>query len=650
MALVLGTAGHIDHGKTSLVRALTGIDCDRLEEEKRRGITIELGFAWAELPDGERLGIVDVPGHERFVKNMVAGAAGVDFVMLVIAADEGVMPQTREHLDICTLLGIDRGFVALTKCDMVDAQWLELVQEDIRNFLKGSFLENAPVFPVSSVTGEGIDALRAHIYRCAAEIPPRRPTDLFRLPIDRVFGMKGHGTVVTGTVISGGLESGEELAAMPEGIAVRARSLQRHGAAAEVVRAGQRCAVNVQGTETDSLHRGQVLARPGTLFPSRRWLLQLTCLPSAPRALRQRTEVHFHHGTQECAARVIFFDRDRLAPGESCLAELRFPQPLAGVFGDHCVVRAYSPLRTVAGGSIVSPLPPELRARDPRRARNLELFRELAALATPARLAEDGGMALVLAIMEIRHVMGCDVPTLQALSGLPATQLHKLLVDLASRGKLICWNREQRQWIDGQAFELLMQSACRRAAELHRKAPLKPSHGQGAICAGWSKDLPPRLVQRVLENAIKKGLLVQEGDGLRLPSHTVSLAGDQQGLRQKLLAAHEAGGMAPPNLKDVLAELNVSQKEAAPVLRLLCEEKALVRVADGLYYAAAPLEEILSRTRQWFADHDDLGLAGLKEITGLSRKFLIALLEYMDREKITVRVGDARHLRSRQPA
>lgn len=650
MALVLGTAGHIDHGKTSLVRALTGIDCDRLEEEKRRGITIELGFAWTELPDGERLGIVDVPGHERFVKNMVAGAAGVDFVMLVIAADEGVMPQTREHLDICTLLGITHGFVALTKIDMVDAQWLDLVQEDIRAFLKGSFLEHAPIFPVSSVTGEGLDALRAYIQRCAAEIPPRRPTDLFRLPIDRVFGMKGHGTVVTGTVISGSLESGEELSAMPEGIAVRARALQRHGAAAEVVRAGQRCAVNVQGAETDSLRRGQVLARPGSLFPSRRWLLQLSCLPSAPRALRQRTEVHFHHGTQECAARVVFFDRDRLAPGESCLAELRFPQPLAGVFGDHCVIRAYSPLRTVAGGSIVSPLPPELRARDPRRAHNLELFRQLAGLATPARLAEDGGMALVLAIMDICHVQGCDVPTLQVLSGLPAPQLHKLLVDLASRGKLLCWNKEQRQWIDGEAFNQLMQSACARAGELHRKTPLKPTHSQGAVCAGWSKNLPPRLVQRVLESAVKKGLLVQEGDGLRLPSHTVSLAGDQQGLRQKLLAAYEAGGMAPPNLKEVLAELDVSQKEAAPVLRLLCEEKALVRVADGLYYAAAPLEEILNRTRQWFAGHDNLDLAGLKEITGLSRKFLIALLEYMDREKITVRVGDARHLRSRQPA
>lgn len=650
MALVLGTAGHIDHGKTSLVRALTGIDCDRLDEEKRRGITIELGFAWADLPDGDRLGIVDVPGHERFVKNMVAGAAGVDFVMLVIAADEGVMPQTREHLDICSLLGIRRGFVALTKIDMVDAQWLELVQEDIRAFLKGSFLENAPIFPVSSATGAGLEALRRHIHRCAAEMPPRNPGDIFRLPIDRVFSMKGYGTVVTGTVISGGLESGAELSVMPEGLPARARGLQRHGVTAEIVRTGQRCAINLQGPETDQLHRGQVLARPDTLFPSQRWLLRLACLPSAPRPLRQRTEVHFHHGTQECAARVVFFDRDRLAPGETCLAELRFAQPLVGVFGDHCVIRAYSPLRTVAGGSIVSPLPPELRARDPRRSRKLELLNQLTELAEPARLAEDGGAALVLALMDIRHTQGCTVPALQTLCGLSASRLHKLLVDLASRGKLLCWDKEGRQWISTEAFDLLMQAACSRAAELHRKHPLKPSLSQGAICAGWNKDLPPRLTQRVLEHAVKKGLLVPEGDGLRLPSHTVSLAADQQGLRQKLLDAHTAGGLTPPNLKDVLAELNVSQKEAAPVLRLLCEEKALVRVADGLYYAAAPLEDILDRTRQWFASHDNLDLAGLKEITGLSRKFLIALLEYMDREKITVRVGDARQLRSQRPA
>ena len=304
MSVVMGTAGHIDHGKTSLVRALTGIDCDRLEEEKRRGITIELGFAWAVMPDGERLGIVDVPGHERFVKNMVAGASGVDFVMLVIAADEGVMPQTREHLEICSLLGIRRGFVALTKIDMVDADWLALVTEDVRQFVAGSFLEGAPIFPVSASTGEGLDALKKYIFDSVKKMPTRDSSDIFRLPVDRVFTLKGHGTVVTGTVASGAVEAGEEVCIQPQGTLSRARSLQCHGDPAEVVRTGRRCAMNVQGVEVDDIHRGDVVCRPGTLFPSRRWLVRLSSLGSAPRPLRQRTEVHFHHGTRECAARV----------------------------------------------------------------------------------------------------------------------------------------------------------------------------------------------------------------------------------------------------------------------------------------------------------------------------------------------------------
>lgn len=648
MPLVLGTAGHIDHGKTSLVRTLTGIDCDRLEEEKRRGITIELGFAWAELPGGERLGIVDVPGHERFVRNMVAGAAGVDFVMLVIAADEGVMPQTREHLEICSLLGITRGFVALTKIDMVDADWLELVQEDVRAFLKGSFLEDAPIFPVSSRTGQGIDELKAHIFRCALQLPPRQTSDVFRLPVDRVFTMRGHGTVVTGTIISGGLESGEELEVMPEGLKARARGLQRHGSPAEILLHGQRCAVNLQGPDTDMLHRGQVLSRPGTLFPSQRWLLRLSCLPSAPRPLRQRTEVHFHHGTQECAARVIFFDRERLAPGESCLAELRFAHPLVGIFGDHCVLRAYAPLRTVAGGLLVAPLPPEFRARDPQRAHKLAACNTLHELGSPARLAEDAGLELVRTLLELSGPAGRSEAELQVMSGLGGTRLHKVLLALSSRGKAICWNSESRQWIDAGIFEQLMQAACARATELHKREPLKAAFSQGALSTGWSKGLSPRLVQRVLETAVKKGLLTSEGDGLRLTSHKVSLAADQARLREKLLEAHRSSGITPPNLKDVLEGLGVSLKEATPVLRLLTEERALVRVADGLYYSAEALDDILGRTRRWFESHDNLDLAGLKEITGLSRKFLIALLEYMDRERITVRVGDTRQLRTTQ--
>lgn len=647
MSVVMGTAGHIDHGKTSLVRALTGIDCDRLEEEKRRGITIELGFAWAVMPDGERLGIVDVPGHERFVKNMVAGASGVDFVMLVIAADEGVMPQTREHLEICSLLGIRRGFVALTKIDMVDADWLALVTEDVRQFVAGSFLEGAPIFPVSASTGEGLDALKKYIFDSVKKMPTRDSSDIFRLPVDRVFTLKGHGTVVTGTVASGAVEAGEEVCIQPQGTLSRARSLQCHGDPAEVVRTGRRCAMNVQGVEVDDIHRGDVVCRPGTLFPSRRWLVRLSSLGSAPRPLRQRTEVHFHHGTRECAARVRFYDRDKLAPGESCLAELRFSEDMVGLFGDHCVLRAYSPLRTVAGGIVVSPLPPELRARDPQRAEKLDLLNRLPELAAPDYLTAHTASDLVAAALELAGVAGADVPHLQALTGLGATPLQKCLLDMASRGKVICWDKESRSWITSLALQQLLDACVARAGQCHTKDPLKPAVSQGAICSGWSAGLPPRLVQKVLELALKKGLLVREGDGLRLPSHKVSLGSDAERLRTALLEAHDKAGMTPPNLKDVLEQIEATEKQAAPVLRLLCEEKRLVRLKDGLYCSRAAVDEILDKVRAWFADHDDLDVAGLKTLLGLSRKYLIALLEYMDREKITVRVGDKRQYRGR---
>ena len=647
MSVVMGTAGHIDHGKTSLVRALTGIDCDRLEEEKRRGITIELGFAWADMPGGERLGIVDVPGHERFVKNMVAGASGVDFVMLVIAADEGVMPQTREHLEICSLLGIRRGFVALTKIDMADAAWLELVTEDVRQFVAGSFLEGAPIFPVSAATGQGMEALRKYLFDSVKKMPARDGTDIFRLPVDRVFTLKGHGTVVTGTVASGAVETGEEVCVQPQGTPSRARSLQCHGAPAEIVRAGRRCAMNLQGVDVDDIRRGDVVCRPGTLFPSRRWLVNLTCLASAPRPLRQRTEVHFHHGTRECAARVRFYDRDRLAPGETCLAELRFSEDMTGLFGDHCVLRAYSPLRTVAGGTAVSVLPPELRARDPRRVEKLALLARLPELADPGYVTEHTASALVSAALELAGPAGTDVPRLQVLTGLRATPLQKQLQDMASRGNALCWDRESRAWITTPALQRLLDACVARTGQCHTRDPLKPAVSQGAACAGWSAGLPPRLVQKTLELALKKGLLVREGDGQRLPSHKVSLGDDAERLRTILLEAHDRAGMTPPNLKDVLEDTGATEKQALPVLRLLCEEKRLVRLKDGLYCSRAAVDAILDRVRAWFADHDDLDVGGLKTLLGLSRKYLIAILEYMDREKITVRIGDKRQYRGR---
>ncbi len=650
MAIVMGTAGHIDHGKTALVRRLTGIDCDRLEEEKRRGITIELGFAFCELADGSRLGIVDVPGHEKFVRNMVAGASGIDFVMLVIAADEGVMPQTREHLEICSLLGIRHGLVALTKIDMVDAEWLELAREDVAAFLKGTFLEDAPCFPVSSVTGEGVDALREHILAREKILTPRRRTDLFRLPVDRVFTMKGHGTVVTGTMISGSLEAGENLVVLPAGLEARVRSLQSHGMTVDVAPAGRRTAVNLASLDVEDVRRGDVLARPDTLFPSDRWLVRLTCLGSSPRALRHRAEIHFHHGSREVAARLHFFDRDRLAPGECALCQVRLDEPLVGVFGDHCVIRAFSPLRTVAGGLVLHPLGLPFRRRDgtPERIASL--------LGLPEAPDDARVRVQVELASQLAESRGVTLAELSVLTNLDTGQMSKALQGLADRGEIFRYDRDTLAYVAAAAVAELTTGCLEAAAAFHRKEPLKQGMARGALLSstgehaggGWSAGLPPRLAQFIVDRLLRSGKLVDEGEVIRLASHTVSLASDQECLKTSLLEAHVRAGATPPNLKEVLDKIGADPKAAASVLRLLTAEGRLVKIRDGLYYHAPVIAGMEEKMRVWFETHDDLDPAGFRELSGgLSRKYVIALLEYFDREKITIRVGDRRQLRAR---
>ncbi len=638
MALVLGSAGHIDHGKTSLVRALTGIDCDRLEEEKRRGITIELGFAFLPLPEelqqGTHLGIVDVPGHERFVKNMVAGAAGIDFVMLVIAADEGIMPQTREHLEICSLLGIKHGFIALTKIDMVDDEWLSLVQDDIKTFLQGTFLEDAPMFPVSSVTKQGLEDIRAHIFSCVKTLNPQRESSVFRLPVDRIFSMKGHGTVVTGTLLAGGVNIGDDAVFMPHGVETKIRGIQWHGQSTEAAGPGQRCALNLLNVEVGQVQRGAVLAHPGTLFSSQRWMVHIQCLSSAPRALRARTEIHFHHGAREVTARLYFFDRERLEPGQSALTEIRFQEPMVGIYGDRCVLRAYSPLRTVAGGMLVHPIPLPLR----RKMKDFdERFALLNTLHNIANIDE-----LVLTQLKLAGIQGASFAELLVMTHSNTKKLEKTISSLGS--KLTCFDKDEKRYIHGEALTLLMQECLAQAAQFHKRDPLKLGMARGVLCP----NLPPKLAHLVIERCIKSGELVYDGDVLRLKSHSVELGVDDTALREKILAAHKAGGLTPPNLKDVLEDCQVDTKKATPLIKVLVDEKSLIKVKDGMYYDAAALQDIIARVRVWFENNDNLDLAGLKEILGgISRKYLIALLEYFDREKITVRVGDKRQLRGK---
>jgi len=641
MPVIMGTAGHIDHGKTTLVKALTGIDCDRLAEEKKRGITIELGFAFMDLPPAKggkggarRLGVVDVPGHERFVKNMVAGAAGIDFVMLVIAADEGIMPQTREHLEICSLLGITTGVVALTKVDMVEPDWLDMVKEEVAAYLTGSFLEGAPIVPVSAHTGQGLDALKAELAQLADAYEPHRRTDLFRLPVDRVFTMKGHGTVVTGTLVSGKVKVGDDITVYPGGLSSKVRTLQSHGAQVEEVAAGSRTAVNLAALEVEQLSRGDVLARPGSLFPSLSWDVELTCLKSSPRSIKHRKEVHFHHGAREVMARVYMLEGEALEPGQTAICRIRFTEPLAGVYGDRVVARSFSPLRTIAGGRLLNPLPHRVKRFSPA----VETLRGLGA-ATPEEI--------VLGQLALAGNAGLSFAELCVATSLESKALDKALQLMGGRQEAFLVDREARSYVSGQVVQALSEGLLAHLADFHAREPMKPGVARGGLASTWGRRLSPKLFHFVLEGLVRKGAIAAEAELLRLPGHKVSLAGDASALRGKLLSAYEAGGETPPNLKDVLEPLGLTFKEAAAVFKVLLDEGRLVKVKEEMYFARAPLDAVIERTRAFFADHEEMTPQDFREVSKLSRKYAIPLLEYFDKEKLTVRVGDNRRWRKR---
>lgn len=636
MSVIMGTAGHIDHGKTSLIRALTGIDCDRLGEEKRRGITIELGFAYADLPGGERMGIVDMPGHEKFVRTMVAGASGIDFVLLVISADEGVMPQTREHLEICTLLGVKHGIVALTKTDMVDADMLELAKEDVREFLTGTFLEGAPIFPVSSVTGEGLDALRAAIVE-ESRRQPRRRSDLFRLPVDRVFSLKGHGTVVTGTLVSGSAKCGDEVELLPSGKLSHIRSIQSHGQAQEEAEAGHRISLNLHGLGVEDISRGDVVTHVGTMKNSKRWIVELTCLKSSPRGLRHRGEVHFHHSARELAARLYFYDRDRLEPGDTALAEVHFSEPVAGIFGDRCIVRAFSPLRTVAGGSILYPL-----EGAPRRSHIDEAMQERLMALPDADEQTRIGVQL-----ELAGRFGATLADLSILTDLSRKSLEKHLQAMSGKGSALCWDKDARCWISSAWLDRLLDRALAATEAFHKKNPLEHGMAKGVILAGMGAGVPPKLAHFVLERLIRSGRLVAEGELLRLPDHKVSLADDQQALKEALLKAHEASPLMPPNHTELFAELGITARQAQPIFKLLVSEGSLVKIKEDLYYLSSVMDELRAKVRQFLQEHSEITPGDFRDISGISRKNGIALLEHFDKEQLTMRVGDKRVLRGR---
>ena len=630
-SVIVGTAGHIDHGKSALVRALTGTDPDRLAEEKRRGITIDLGFAHLELPapDGEqlRLGFVDVPGHERFVRNMLAGAGGIDVVLLVIAADEGVKPQTREHFDICRLLSVRRGLTVLTKSDLVDSDTLEVVKLEVEDFLRGSFLDGAPMVAVSSLTGAGIDDFKRELARVAAEAPKKDSQAVFRLPIDRVFTMKGFGTVATGTLIAGAVQDEDEVDLLPEGRRLRVRGIQVHGAKTRSATAGQRTAINLAGIAPEELARGMMLATRGVLQPSRRLDVRLTLLKSA-KPLRNRARVHLHVHSAETLAEVVLFEGDAVAPGSEAFVQLRLAEPLALVPGDRFIGRQFSPVVTTGGGEVLDAFPSPRRGSAEQRKQFLDL------------LASGDRVRILQARVARRALKGLSQRDALAETGWTSAELQRISAELL-RAKSIA-----------QYGEVMLSQEAVTQAKLLAIAEATRFHEQNKLVAGIGKEelrerlgLSAAIFDGILGELVRANQLAVAVDTVHLPGRGVALKDEESEAKQKIETAFRAAGLKVPALKEVLASLPVDKARAHKLVTLLLRDRVLVKLSDDLVFHREALDKMRAQVVALKPAVTKIDVGKFKDLVGVSRKYAIPLLEYLDREGVTRRVGDERVLR-----
>jgi selenocysteine-specific elongation factor len=621
--IIVGTAGHIDHGKTALVKALTGIDADRLEEEKRRGITIDLGFAHLQLTPALRLGFVDVPGHERFVKNMLAGVGGIDLLLFAIAADESIKPQTREHFDICRLLGIPRGVIALTKADLVDDDLVGLVRLEVEELVAGSFLEGAPIVPVSSVTGAGLDNLRSELARVAAGVPEKNAAGHFRLPVDRVFSVKGFGTVATGTLVSGRVAAEQTVEVYPAGRRLRVRGVQVHGSKADRAVAGQRTAVNLADIEPAELTRGDVLSEPG-LF---RAVKQVDCrldLLTGAKPLKHRAPVHFHSGTAEIEAEVRLLEGQKegtvaLKPGGRAYARLLLRDAALLLPGDRFIIRMFSPVVTIGGGVVVDLGERRYRKGDDVKAR-------LDVLAGPDAAARIG-----LLVREAAFGMG--TADLVARTGM----LEREIAAAAGRAAVVTVAQPQPWYMDRAWFQATRERLVKTVREFHQKHPLLPGIARQDVRGRELHDAPAFVLDALIADANQ---LVAEGETVRLRGHKLVLKEDEEQARAAIERAFEETGLAVPSLAEVLAKSGVEAARARSLLQILLRDKRLVRINDELVFHQSAIEGL--RGMLAAKKGTRFGVASFKEWTGVSRKYAIPLLEFLDREKVTRRDGDER--------
>jgi selenocysteine-specific elongation factor len=631
-SIIVGTAGHIDHGKTALVKALTGIDADRLEEEKRRGITIDLGFAHMDLPMPEgntlRLGFVDVPGHERFVRNMLAGVGGIDLVLLVIAADEAIKPQTREHFDILQLLGVQRGITVLTKSDAVDSETLDVVRLEVEEFLRGTFLDTpGSIIAVSSLTGAGLDELKRAMITAAEKASPRDSHALTRLPIDRVFTMKGFGTVVTGTLVAGTIRREDELEVFPGGRRVRVRGLQVHGQTTDIAVAGQRTAVNLAGVSTEDMSRGMTLAPVGAFQTTRRADVRLRLLSSAPRPLKERARVHFHSNSMETVAEVALLRDARqkaIAPGEKAFARLKLPEAALLLPGDRFIIRQFSPVITIGGGVVLDAAPM------PRMPANADFLNVLA-----GRDAE----SILKARITRRLEEGITTAKLVAETGWTRDIIEAALMPSARQGQVL---QIGDRWLLAAAVLALQQRILRKLEEFHKKNPLV-----GGIA---KEELREQVAASTEVFGATLGALVREkkievvGDSVRLHGHGVVMKDDEAESKKTIEDAFASAGLQVPALQQVIAGLKIDRPRAQKIVTLLLRDKILLKISDELVFHRSALDALRRQMAAYKLKSSKIDVAQFKELTGVTRKYAIPLLEYFDRERVTKRVGDAREI------
>lgn len=625
--VIVGTAGHIDHGKSSLVEVLTGTNPDRLEEEKRRGITIDLGFAFLKLGEVQ-LGFVDVPGHERFVRNMLAGVGGIDLVLLVVAADESIKPQTREHFDICRLLEIPRGLIAITKCDLVDSDVVGLVRLEAEEFVRGSFLEGAPIIPVSSKSGFGLDVIKNELAAVAQAVPEKDASRYFRLPIDRSFAMKGFGTVVTGTLVSGSLTIEDEAEIYPTRRRVRVRGLHSGGEAIERASAGQRTAVNLGGIDHNEIRRGMTLSAPRVFEPTARFDARVTLLDSA-RALKNRARVHFHQGASETIAEVVLLETNRMGPGELAFAQLRLESENLLLPGDRFILRQFSPVITIGGGVVIDGHASRHARSDPSALRFLNAL-------------ERGGHEEVLAALAERWPRPLALTEIIGRTGWMEAEILAAAKKLAAQKRIRILS-EQPLKIAG--FELVEKSsmALRKAVdEFHRSNPLAAGIPKQEL-RGRSGDPDADLFHLALEDAIGAGALAASGDVVRLAGREIALTAEEAQAKESIEREFERAGLTAPSFSAVLDKLPVEAKRAQKILQILLREKVLIKVAEDLAFHRTAVEKLRGMVSAYQQRNGNrLSVPAFKELTGVTRKYAIPLLEYLDREHVTRRVGDER--------